>query len=459
MVELDELLQNVSIIGGAGKMGKGIAALMAMEMVRTAYRLGKNLNEWKLNLIDPSIDGLKGTEFYVETIARKTAERTINDVRDMYVGNPGIVHNVDAINQFVADVRSVLRGGTDLEAYAKDSKLVFEAATENEVTKADLLRTVKKMRGNDAFVLTNTSSIPISSIGENSQLWGNVIGYHFYNPPVSQRLLELISNDQTNPELVTVAKELAARLGKTVVESGDVAGFIGNGHFMRECILAGEMVQDLVANKDYSESEAIFTVDSITRDYLVRPMGIFQLMDYVGTDVVQMIFDVMNNHIKSKTFASDLVENMVYKSEKTGGQESDGSQKEGFFRYGGGKIVGVYDMNSSKYTPFMEGMSNILRNINAALVNELPSSHVPWKALLRDKEKEGKLDTYFGALATQSGEYAELARNFLTQSGNIAENLVRDSVAKSMGDVGKVLMTGFGHLYNPTTYSAMMRGA
>ncbi|MFC1782500.1 3-hydroxyacyl-CoA dehydrogenase NAD-binding domain-containing protein, partial [Planctomycetota bacterium] len=52
---------------------------------------------------------------------------------------------------------------------------------------------LKEVCGDDAYFLTNTSSIPISAAAEKAGLGGRLIGYHFYNPPAVQRLLEIIT--------------------------------------------------------------------------------------------------------------------------------------------------------------------------------------------------------------------------------------------------------------------------
>ena len=65
-----------------------------------------------------------------------------------------------------------------------------------------------------------------------------------------------------------------------VVPSNDVAGFIGNGHFMRDILYATREVEKL--QKEFGFVEAIYAMNRISQDYLIRPMGIFQLIDYVG---------------------------------------------------------------------------------------------------------------------------------------------------------------------------------
>jgi 3-hydroxyacyl-CoA dehydrogenase len=128
---------------------------------------------------------------------------------------------------------SVLRPSTEMNATA-EAKLIFEAVFEDEKLKIDLLGKARTIADPDAWYLTNTSSIPIGGLDQKLELGGRIVGYHFYNPPAVQKLLELITSENTLPELEKAGAALAKRLGKKVFPANDIAGFIGNGHFMRD---------------------------------------------------------------------------------------------------------------------------------------------------------------------------------------------------------------------------------
>ena len=80
--------------------------------------------------------------------------------------------------------------------------------------------------------------------------------------------------------------------------SNDVAGFIGNGHFMRDALHGVAEVERLAAECGFVE--AVYMVNRVSQDFLVRPMGIFQLIDYVGLDVCQCILGVMNDRLAGR---------------------------------------------------------------------------------------------------------------------------------------------------------------
>lgn len=258
-----------------------------------------------------------------------------------------------------------------------------------------------------------------------------------------QRLLEIITTPQTDKNLQELAGELGKRLKKIQVRSHDVAGFIGNGHFMRDALFGMELAGEL--KKDAADYEAIYMVNKVSEEFMVRPMGIYQLMDYVGVDVCQMIMKTMNTYIENEDIHSDLIDQMNDAGIK-GGQFADGSQKDGFLKYEKGRPVGVYSLKEKDYLMIAEsGWSKACDDKLGQPVAE----QVTWKAMSKDQNKDDKLKTYFGALFKADTLGAKMAKRYLLKSREIARKLVADEVAYNIEDVNKVLMNGFYHIYGP----------
>jgi 3-hydroxyacyl-CoA dehydrogenase len=294
----------------------------------------------------------------------------------------------------------------------------------------------------DALYLTNTSSIPIGYLDEKAGLGGRLIGYHFYNPPVVQRLVEVITARSTIDELKAVAKDLGKRLRKKLVPANDITGFIGNGHFMRDGLHAISEVDRLKGK--FRFTGAVYVMNRISQDFLVRPMGIFQLIDYVGIDVFQCILKVMRTHLGDSTLRSRLVDKMV-KYGVLGGQYADGSQKDGFLKYEKNRPVGIYDVRKKEYFLISEEWKKRIDK----KIGPLPDGYAPWRALLMDTKKDEKLKAYFDRLKTMDTLGAELAIEFLKKTKSIGQSLVDSGVANSVDDVNAVLMNGFFWLYGP----------
>ena len=437
---LSERLENVTVVGAGGKMGSGIALLLAVEAAKRRIGPEGKAGKFRLNFMDTRDGALDALMEYIRTQAMKIAEKSTVELRGLYADRDDLVENGEIIAEFVTECTRGIRLSTDLSV-AKDSKMVFEAIIENEEIKIKVYKALKDICSPETFFLTNTSSVPIGFLDEKAGLEGRLIGYHFYNPPPIQKLVELIPSKRTRPELVETARELGKVLRKKLIRSNDVAGFIGNGHFIRDGLFGISLVEEL--SKDQGHAAAVYMVNKVTQDFLVRPMGIFQLIDYVGVDVFQSILKVMNRHIPNAGLQSALIDAMVEKG-VLGGQHPGGAQKDGFLKYGKRGPEGVYDLEKGAYAAFdPEGWT---KEADAKL-GPLPGEWAPWKALLRDPGKDGKLAAFFAALWKTDTLGARLARRYMERSAEIAKGLVADGVAESVEDVNGVLMNGFYHLY------------
>lgn len=438
----EERLQNVSVLGAAGKMGSGILLLTAVEMADLSLKPENKDKSFVLNAIDVSPEGLSGLMKYLREQIRKVAERKTVLLRKIYADRDDLVENYDIIDEYIFDVMNVVRPVTNMSA-AYDSRLIFEAVSENRALKVKLLSDIDKNNDNNPWYFTNTSSVPIGLIESEAGLNGRVIGFHFYNPPAVQRLVELIKTDNTKEEVVEFAHLYAKNLRKIIVPSNDFAGFIGNGHFMRDALHGMKEAEALAAEKNIPLYQAIYMVNKVTQDYLVRPMGIFQLIDYVGVDVVQFILNVMNPFVSDEDLHSELLDKMMLQGVK-GGQKSSGAQKDGFLKYKGPRVTSVWDIHKQTYVDIGE-----FKDDCDDLLGDLPDSAVAWKSILRNKKKDVLLATFFNDLKSSDTLGAITAVNYGRRSKEIGEKLVADEVANEIDHVNTVMLTGFFHAYGP----------
>ncbi|MEI6749534.1 MAG: 3-hydroxyacyl-CoA dehydrogenase family protein [Bacteroidales bacterium] len=433
-------LQNVSVLGAAGKMGSGILLLTALEMADQMLKPENKGNSFVLNAIDLSPEGLSGLLKYLKNQVLKNAEKRVVLLRKTYAGRSDLIENSDIIDAYVSDVMSIVRLSGRIES-AYDSTLVFEAVSENPELKTRIFGQINENNPNDPWFFTNTSSIPIKELDSRSGLNGRIIGFHFYNPPAVQKLVELITTAGNSTEIIAFAKTFAANLKKIVVPSNDIAGFIGNGHFMRDGLFGIQLAEELT--KRMSFVEAIYTVNRATQDFLMRPMGIFQLIDYVGLDVMQFIMRVMDPQMKGETLHSTLLDELILKGIR-GGQYSDGSQKDGFLKYEKGKIVGVIDAKTANYIALTEFSQQA-----DEVAGKPPAQVRTWKNLVKAADKDIFLRSYFTQLAVEQTLAARLAFDYVLNSKAIGLKLVADGVATTAEDVNTVLLTGFFHAYGP----------
>ncbi len=430
-------LQKVTVLGAAGKMGSGILLLTAMEV--TDLMLQNKDLKMALYAIDVSADGLSGLLKYVHSQVIRAAEKKTVLLRKLYADRSDLIENGDVIEQYVQDVVGTIRTSIHLQD-AYDSSLVFEAIKEDPKLKISILKDIDTHSRNEPWFFTNTSSIPIRELDQGAELNGRMVGFHFYNPPAVQKLVELIPAEQTLDELVEFAQQYAKNLRKKVVPSNDFAGFIGNGHFMRDALYGIQQVEKLQPECGFAE--AVCQVNQVSQDFLLRPMGIFQLIDYVGIDVVSYIMKVMNPHLPDENLHSELLTKLLDLN-VNGGQFSDGSQKDGFFQYMKGRPVSVFDIDKEEYVD-ITGPAEFAKKA----LGELPSP-LNWKTANFSPDKQTLLTDFFAGLTKLTSPGAKMAQSYAQNSKKIGELLVSSGVAASPEHVNQVLQTGFYHAYGP----------
>ncbi len=434
-----ERMQHVAVLGAAGKMGSGITLLSALELADLSLLPENQGVSFKLTAFDLFPEGPEGLKQYLHKQAARKAGRMAEKLRQVIPAWLSL--DDEAVGKAYADHALTMMVTTDSLADVAGAGLVFEAVSENPNLKIKLFKDIEFSGKGDTWYFTNTSSVPIHILDEGASLGGRILGFHFYNPPAVQRLVELIVTSNTLPEMRSFAEALAARMGKIIVPANDFAGFIGNGHFMRDALYG--MGEALKLSESMPFAQAISIINHVSKEFLIRPMGIFQLMDYVGLDVVRYILGVMNPYFPQEDLHSALLDDLVEKGVR-GGQHPDGSQKDGYFRYTDGEPSHVLDVASGDYMELVP-----LRAQIEAYTGPLPASHLPWKQLIKDAEKNSKLQTYFDDLKAMETKGASLARSYMERSRQIGKLLVRDGIALSDKDVNTVLLTGFFHAYGP----------
>jgi 3-hydroxybutyryl-CoA dehydrogenase len=165
--------------------------------------------------------------------------------------------------------------------------LMIEAVLEDAAVKANLFHRADEMLPPAAILASNTSSIPISTLGAATSRADKVIGMHFFNPVPVLKLVEVVRGKETSDETAEAITELARDLGKTPAVANDFPGFVSNRilmPFINEAVWA---LHDGVA-----EAEAI---DTIAKLGFAHPLGPLALADLIGLDTCVAILEVMRD--------------------------------------------------------------------------------------------------------------------------------------------------------------------
>jgi len=168
-----------------------------------------------------------------------------------------------------------LRTAADLKDCSL-ADLAIEAVPEDLNIKRDLFRQLDELLAPHALVASNTSSLSITALAGAVKRPEQLLGLHFFNPPVLMALVEVTRGDRTAPETLEAGLKFVRDLGKTPVVCKDTPAFIVNR----------------VARPFYGEALRLLgenAADPATIDALVKSLGFkmgpFELMDLIGLDV------------------------------------------------------------------------------------------------------------------------------------------------------------------------------
>ena len=288
-------MKNIAIIG-AGTMGNGIAHAFAQ----------KNYN---VVIVDISKDNLdKALETITKNLDRMLAkEKITNDDKIQTINNISI--------------------STDLKQGVENSDLVVEAATENIDLKLKIFKQLDDICKKHTILATNTSSISITQIANETNRADKVIGMHFMNPVPIMKLVEVIRGKETSDDVTKEIMELSKDLGKIPVEVNDAPGFVANRILM-------PMINEAIFTLDEKVS-GVEEIDTVMILGMSHPMGPLHLADFIGLDVCLSILEVMhkgfnNNKYLPCSLLIDMVKkgNLGIKSGKGFYDYSDGPRNK-----------------------------------------------------------------------------------------------------------------------------------
>jgi 3-hydroxybutyryl-CoA dehydrogenase len=183
------------------------------------------------------------------------------------------------------DISGRIAGTADLGDLS-DVDLVIEAATEDPTAKRSIFLRLGEVTRPEVVLASNTSSIPIGSLGEASGRADRVVGMHFFNPVPVMALVELTPSASTSDDTYELVRAFGAEvLGKTCVRSSDEAGFIVNRLLIPYLFDAIRLYERDFASRD--------DIDTAIHLGLGHPMGPLTLADLIGLDTVMHIGDVL----------------------------------------------------------------------------------------------------------------------------------------------------------------------
>ena len=250
-------VQHTAVVG-AGTMGNGIAHVFA-------------LHGYDVTLID--LD-----------------ESLLDDARTTIESNLSRQVNKDVITADEKDAAlDRLALTPDTEAGVQSADLVMEAVPEEQPIKADVFGALDEHAPDEALLASNTSSISITWIANQTERPAQVVGMHFFNPVPVMTLVEVVRGQRTSDATFETVADVSENLDKNPVAVEDYPGFVSNRVLMpmiNEAIFC--VMEGVAAPED---------IDTVMELGMNHPMGPLTLADFIGLDVCLHILEVLHDEL------------------------------------------------------------------------------------------------------------------------------------------------------------------
>ncbi len=166
---------------------------------------------------------------------------------------------------------------TDYESFG-DVDFVIEAVPEQMDIKQSLFAELDEVTPGHAILSSNTSALSITEIGEATMRPAKVVGFHFFYPAATMRLIEVVEGEDTSLETVQAASNFAQAIRKMPIRCGEAPGFVVNR-------ILNSAASELWRYQEQT-GIPIKELDQIVSDAKAAPVGPFFLTDLLGLDTV-----------------------------------------------------------------------------------------------------------------------------------------------------------------------------
>jgi enoyl-CoA hydratase/3-hydroxyacyl-CoA dehydrogenase len=311
-------IKNITVLG-SGIMGHGIAQVSAMAGYNVVLR------DIEQQFLDKAMEKIRWS------LEKMVTKQKITK------------HESDAILSRITTI-------VDLSNAVKSADLVIEAVPEIMDLKKKVYAELDQVADKRIVFASNTSTLPITEIANTTSRPDKFIGIHFFNPPQLMKLVEVIPGQRTNQEVLKMTVDYVRSVNKEpVICKKDVPGFIVNRLFI-------PMVHEACWLRQRG-SFKLEEIDSAVKFTMGFPMGIFELADFTGMDVIHKATIELQIRDKKVIFPHPDVEKLY--NEKKLGQKSG----EGFYKYSDEKYERVQlDETLAKKCNPISLVANILNN-------------------------------------------------------------------------------------------------
>ncbi len=189
----------------------------------------------------------------------------------------------------------------DLNDDLRPAQLIIEAVPEDTDLKNKVIFEVARAVPAGCIIASNTSSFAISNLSQFSNKPERVLGLHFFNPVDRMPLVEVVTHERTDAEVLKTAIAFAAQLGKIPVTVKDSPGFLVNRlltHFMAE---AARLCDDGIPLNWVDDTATQFGM----------PIGPFCLFDELGWELSSRVCHLMHEKFGQRYLPPIMLNNIM----------------------------------------------------------------------------------------------------------------------------------------------------
>jgi 3-hydroxybutyryl-CoA dehydrogenase len=275
-------VRKVGVVG-AGAMGSQIAEIMALN----GYEV--YLKDVAKEFLDKGMAGIRKNLDELVAFHKSKADKEIARIKDQ----DGVTLTEEQATQVRAKLKPTYDEKRASEVLSKihpvetfesfgEVDIVIEAIIEEIEAKKKLFRELDQVT-RIAVLASNTSTLSITEIASATKRRDKTIGAHFFNPPITLPLIEVIPGLETSDDTVNDVFDFLSSLRNfrypmQPIKVKEVPGFLVNR-------VLGAMWNEAFAL--YEEGVAsLRDIDTAMKTGAGMPMGPFELADLVGIDVL-----------------------------------------------------------------------------------------------------------------------------------------------------------------------------
>jgi 3-hydroxyacyl-CoA dehydrogenase/enoyl-CoA hydratase/3-hydroxybutyryl-CoA epimerase len=167
----------------------------------------------------------------------------------------------------------------------RTADLIIEAVPEKLELKQKVYAGLEPRMKAGAILATNTSSIPLQDLRTTLAKPERLLGLHFFNPVSRLQLVEVVSHDGTDPQLLKEALAFVGAIDRLPLPVKSSPGFVVNRALTPYMLEAMVMLDEKVDK---------VTIDAAAEKFGM-PMGPIELADQVGLDICLAVGDMLRS--------------------------------------------------------------------------------------------------------------------------------------------------------------------